>query len=98
MPHKNTADVSVSRRRLLAALLLLLSHTAVAAERIDLNQATADTLAANIVGIGPSKAAAIVEHREQYGPFKTVDDLLLVRGIGEATLKKNRDRLSASSP
>ena len=32
-------------------------------------------------GIGPATAAAIVEHREQQGPFATIDDLEAVRGM-----------------
>lgn len=78
--------------------LLLSSLALAAADRINLNAANAETLAATIVGIGPAKAAAIVEFRSQHGPFKTVDDLLLVKGIGEATLTKNRERLTATSP
>lgn len=77
------------------ALLLcaLLSH---AADPINLNSADAATLAAGMVGIGPAKAAAIVAWREQHGPFKTIDDLLLVGGIGESTLEKNRERVTAA--
>ena len=72
--------------------------------RIDANLATPDhnvpteNRAAGIDGIGPAKAAAIVAYRAEHGPFKTVDDLLLVRGIGQATLDRNRDRLTAATP
>lgn len=83
-------------RLLIAALLWGASVGLAAGERINLNDADADTLAANIVGIGPARAAAIVEFRAKHGPFKTVDDLLLVKGIGEATLERNRDRLTAA--
>ena len=38
-------------------------------------------------GVGPATAAAIVDHREQNGPFATVDDLEDVRGIGPAKLE-----------
>ncbi|MEE2982691.1 MAG: helix-hairpin-helix domain-containing protein [Pseudomonadota bacterium] len=65
---------------------------------IDINTADAKTLSAQVTGIGPAKAAAIVAFREKHGPFKSVDDLLLIQGIGESTLKKNRDRLTAASP
>ena len=37
-------------------------------------------------GIGPSLAAAIVEHRQREGPFATIDALLAVPGIGPAKL------------
>jgi len=82
----------------IAITLFLLSCALGATEQVNLNSANAATLAETIIGIGPAKAAAIVEFREQHGPFKTIDDLLLVKGIGEATLSKNRDRLTAASP
>lgn len=82
----------------LATLLLLAGLAASAADPLNVNSADAEALASAMVGIGPAKAAAIVAYREQHGPFKTVDDLLLVKGIGEATLNKNRERLTAATP
>ena len=67
--------------------------TAVAG-KVNLNTADADTLARELVGIGASKAQAIVAHREAHGPFATVDELLEVKGIGTAILEKNLNRLS----
>ena len=61
-----------------------------AAGPVDLNTATAEQLDA-LPGIGPSIAAAIVEHRERAGPFASVDDLLDVPGIGDAKLAQLRD-------
>jgi len=52
---------------------------------IDLNTATPSELE-ELPGIGPATAAAIVEHRDEHGPFATVDDLADVRGIGPAKL------------
>lgn len=57
---------------------------------IDLNTATADQLE-TLPGIGPSTAAAIVDHRDSHGPFARVDDLVAVRGIGDAKLAALRD-------
>jgi competence protein ComEA len=57
---------------------------------VDLNTATAEALDA-LPGIGPSTAAAILEHRERVGPFTSVDGLLDVRGIGPAKLEALRD-------
>jgi competence protein ComEA len=57
---------------------------------IDVNRATAEQLD-TLPGIGPTTAAAIVDHREQNGPFGSVDDLEAVRGIGPAKLDAIRD-------
>jgi len=57
---------------------------------VDLN--TADINALQIApGIGPSKAQAIIDYRNQYGGFSSVDELIEVKGIGEKTLAKIRD-------
>jgi len=50
--------------------------------KIDINQATAEQLQ-QLKGIGPSKAKAIVEDREQKGSFKSIADIKRVKGIGE---------------
>ncbi|HEX4982280.1 MAG TPA: helix-hairpin-helix domain-containing protein [Ilumatobacteraceae bacterium] len=52
---------------------------------IDLNTATVVELD-QLPGVGPATASAIVEHRDEHGPFATVDDLTDVRGIGPAKL------------
>lgn len=57
---------------------------------VDVNVADGATLE-TLPGIGPSTAAAIIDHRERNGPFTSVDGLLEVRGIGEAKLADLRD-------
>mgnify|MGYP000464292011 CR=1 FL=1 len=64
---------------------------------VDINTADAAELAANISGVGDKKAAAIVEYRTQHGPFKRVEDLMKVQGIGPAILAKNQDNLKLVS-
>lgn len=59
-------------------------------EKINLNTATAAELE-TLAGIGESRAAAIVAYREEHGAFQSVEELLEVPGIGEATLEKVRD-------
>lgn len=54
---------------------------------IDVNTASAEELE-RLPGIGPVKAKAIVEFRETSGPYKTLEDLLKVPGIGEKTLNE----------
>ena len=61
---------------------------------IDLNTADAPALAAALAGVGSAKAQAIVDYRRRHGPFKSVDELALVKGIGPRTLERNRDRLT----
>jgi competence protein ComEA len=57
---------------------------------VDLNTATQAELEA-LPGIGPATALAILSQRERHGPFRTVDDLLDVPGIGPAKLDAFRD-------
>jgi competence protein ComEA len=58
--------------------------------RVDLNRADATTLQ-TLPGVGPTRAAAIVAHRERHGPFSTPGDLRAVSGIGEATFQALAD-------
>jgi competence protein ComEA len=54
---------------------------------LDLNSATASELD-GLPGIGPSRAAAILQYREQHGRFATVDELKQVRGFGQAAISR----------
>jgi competence protein ComEA len=65
-----------------------------AAGPVDINAADAQTLAEALDGVGPAKAQAIVDYRAANGPFKSVDDLENVKGIGQSTLEKNRGRMT----
>ncbi|MEO1201825.1 MAG: helix-hairpin-helix domain-containing protein [Pseudomonadota bacterium] len=57
---------------------------------VNVNSADAETLAKELNGVGLSKARAIVEYREKYGPFKNAEELSLVKGIGERIVEMNR--------
>lgn len=60
--------------------------------KININ--TADTTELQkLSGIGPGKAKSIIDYRNKNGPFRSVDDLLNVSGIGEKTLEKIRDEI-----
>lgn len=61
-----------------------------AVEPVALNQAGSEELE-RLPGVGPATATAILEHRRSNGPFRHVDDLLDVRGIGEAKLEQIRE-------
>lgn len=59
---------------------------------IDLNRAGVETLQ-SLPGVGPALSGRIVELREERGGFRRVEELLDVRGIGEATLERLRPRV-----
>ncbi|MET3998276.1 ComEA family DNA-binding protein [Marinobacterium sp. MBR-109] len=84
------------KRLLSAAALvgaLLFSPLSMAAEAVDINVATAAEIATSLNGVGPAKAQAIVDYREANGPFVSVDQLADVKGIGAATIEKNRTQI-----
>jgi competence protein ComEA len=60
---------------------------------VNINTATAEQLEM-LPGIGESRAQAVVAERKRSGGFKRVDDLLAVKGIGEASLDKLRPYLT----
>ena len=76
-------------------LALLLTLTAQAKDKVDINTASAAELNQVLVNVGPSKAQAIIEHRQANGPFKSVEELALVKGIGLKTVERNRDLIEA---
>lgn len=53
-------------------------------EPVDINTADAETLD-TLPGIGPALAERIIAYREEHGPFKSGEELMEVKGIGEAT-------------
>jgi competence protein ComEA len=62
--------------------------------RVSINTASADDLARVMNGVGLKKAQAIVSYREEYGPFKTLDDLKQVPGMGSALVERNLAHLT----
>ena len=78
--------------RLLATALACLPLWAFAGP-VDINTADAATISAELKGVGLAKAKAIVEYRKKHGPFKSPDDLSLVKGIGERTVEINRPNI-----
>lgn len=64
---------------------------------IDINTATSEELQV-LNGIGPVLAQRIIDYRTEHGAFTSVDELLNVKGIGEATLNKFREQITAAPP
>lgn len=85
-------------RNLFVALALSASFAlpAFAATPVNVNKADAATIAKSLDGIGQSRAQAIVAWRQAHGPFKRVEDLAQVKGIGKSTLERNRDAIRFS--
>ncbi|MBK7591799.1 MAG: helix-hairpin-helix domain-containing protein [Betaproteobacteria bacterium] len=81
-------------RVLLAAWLFALS-TGWALAAVNLNTATKDELIA-LPGIGPAKAQAIIDHRTAHGPFKSVEELKDVKGIGAKRFEKLKPELTVA--
>ena len=66
---------------------------------VNVNTADAQALAENIKGIGPKKVQAIANYRNQYGPFKSIEDLMKVKGIGQKLVDLNKsDLLFSEAP
>ncbi|MEJ2141812.1 MAG: helix-hairpin-helix domain-containing protein [Gammaproteobacteria bacterium] len=89
-------------KKILTNLLIIIGISAFSfyaqAEPVNINTADIKSLAENIKGIGAKKAQAIVDYRKTHGPFKRVDDIVKVKGIGNKLLEKNRADLRISTP
>lgn len=60
---------------------------------VDINTAGAEELK-ELHGIGDVLAERIIAYREENGPFRRVEDITLVKGIGSTVLEENRERLT----
>ena len=84
---------------LVPAFLMFGQLSAALAGPVNINTADAATIAQELKGIGLKRAQAIVEYRTKHGPFKSADELSLIKGIGTKVIQKNRAdiRLTGSS-
>jgi competence protein ComEA len=81
-----------------AVLSMFIALSAVAqAAPVDINTADAKALANAMTGVGQKRAQTIVDYRAKNGPFKSVDDLTKVKGIGKVSVDRNRANLSVGT-
>ena len=73
-----------------AAIAVFFFSTITLAAPVNINTASAEEIAAALDGVGMHKAQAIVEYREAYGEFSRADEIVFVRGIGDATYERNK--------
>jgi len=91
--------MTATKRRivLLVALAMVFAFSAPTwatdAGKVNINKATAAELS-QLKGIGMKYAERIVEFRDKNGPFKQVEDLLNIQGIGPKILEKNKDLIT----
>ena len=79
-------------RTIIICLLLVVSSYSFA-DPVNINTASAEELAENLKGVGPKKALAIIQFREENGPFFSAEEITNVKGIGPKTLEKNKDSI-----
>jgi competence protein ComEA len=84
-------------KRFIAFLLAGLASIGLAFGAVNVNTASKEDLEA-LKDIGPVKAQAIVDYRRDHGPFRSLEDLDKVKGIGKATLSAIRDDVTFSGP
>ena len=82
-------------KRFLLIISLVCMPMLAMADKLDINTADAAALSSTMTGVGSSRAEAIVAYRKAHGKFASVDDLSAVKGIGKATIEKNRDKIAA---
>lgn len=82
-------------KKLLLILTMWLVMMGAALAQVNINTATKEQLD-GLKGIGTTKAQAIIDYRTKNGPFKTVEDLEKVTGIGPSTMKDVRGSISVS--
>jgi competence protein ComEA len=84
--------------RFISSLLLSFAFASFApalawAGPVDINTADASTLAKELNGVGPARAQAIVAYRNEHGPFRSIDDLALVKNLPQKVIDNNRELL-----
>jgi len=104
-PHKKLLAAAVfsgldrSVRSVLCGLVMAVSLLGVntplmAQDAVNINTDSPEVLSAGLQGVGLAKAYRIVEYRQAFGPFESVDELAEVKGIGETIIEQNRAQIT----
>ncbi len=80
-------------KKILLALCLLIP-TLLFAETININTADKESLMSAIKGVGEKRAEAIIAYREEHGPFKSLEELADVKGVGPSIVEANMENIS----
>jgi competence protein ComEA len=83
-------------RNTLLSVLFCIFSVAAHAGPVNINTADAETLAAELKGVGMSRAQAIIDYRQSVGPYKSPEDLLEVSGVGPKVLELNAGNIRVS--
>ena len=84
--------MEIFKKILLAVCLLI--PTFLFAETVNINTADKESLMMSIIGVGEKRAEAIIVYREENDPFKSIEELSEVRGVGPSIVEKNMETLS----
>jgi len=82
-----------SKRILLSIAFASFLPVSVIAGPVDVNSANAETISAELKGVGLTKANAIVDYRNEHGAFEAAEDLVQVKGIGARTVEINQENI-----
>ena len=82
-------------KRIIGLFVALIAYAGIAFAAVNINSATKEQLE-TLDGIGPVKAQAIIDYRKKNGPFKSLEDVKKVDGVGDATFDKIRKDISLS--
>ncbi len=99
--HRMKGEMCMKRSKKIVALLVIalffvsIAPAAFSAEgnKVNINTASVEELI-TLDRIGQKYAERIIQYRETNGPFVTVEDITMVKGIGQKTLDANRDRMT----
>lgn len=67
-------------------------------DKLKINSASVEDIYSRLKGIGPKTAQAIVDYRNQFGPFENLEQLMDVKGIGPATIRDIEQQIVFSLP